>query len=248
VCLLLSLLCHRGDLCAETRTNSTPIHFAARAQRLFMESQDRLRTQPVDAAAAWHFARAAFDWAEFATNDTQRAAIAHEAIAVSRPLIVREPKLAAAHYYLALNLGQLARTKTLGALKLVDEMEVRLKAARELDPQFDYAGPDRSLGLLYLDAPGWPASIGSRAKARQHLERAVELAPDFPENRLCLLEALLKWGERKNAERHAQGLPNLLKTARTNLTGEAWASAWMDWERRWEQVQKRLKTPPAARK
>ena len=65
-----------------------------------------------------------------------------------------------------MNLGQLARTELLGALKLVKEMEREFKTAADLDKQFDYAGPERCLGLLYRDAPGWPASIGSRRKAR----------------------------------------------------------------------------------
>jgi len=36
----------------------------------------------------------------------------------------RSENFAAAHYYLAMNLGQLARTKSVGALKLVKQMEV----------------------------------------------------------------------------------------------------------------------------
>lgn len=246
LCLLAAFLCHGGLPGGETRADAPRVDFAARAQRLFIESQERLRAQPTNAEAAWQFARAAFDLAEFATNDTQRAALADEAIAVARRLIEREPRLAAAHYYLALNLGQLARTKSLGALKLVQEMEQRFKTARELDEHFDFAGPDRSLGLLYLDAPGWPASIGSRAKARLHLERAVELAPDFPENRLCLLEALLKWRDKKAAQRQAVNLSEVLQRARTNLTGAAWAGAWADWERRWEDAQRKLKAKPPA--
>ncbi len=77
------------------------------------------------------------------------------------------PNSAPAHYYLAMNLGQLARTEFLGALKLVREMEREFKTAAELDAQFDFAGPERSLGLLYRDAPGWPVSIGSKRKARE---------------------------------------------------------------------------------
>lgn len=241
--LLCICLFHGVPLRGDVRAEDAPADFAARAHRLFIESRERLRAHPNNAEAAWQFARAAFDWAEFATNDTQRAALANQAIAVCRPLIEREPTLAAAHYYLALNLGQLARTKSLGALKLVEEMEQRFKRARELDAQFDFAGPDRSLGLLYRDAPGWPASIGSRARARHHLERAVELAPEFPENRLCLLEALLKWGDRKSARTQALNLPAVFQRARATFTGEAWAAAWVDWERRWNEVQQKLQAP-----
>ena len=103
-----------------------------------------------------------------------------------------------------MNLGQLARTKGLGALKLVDQMEREFSRARELDEQLDYAGPDRNLGLLYRDAPAI-GSVGSRTRAREHLKRAVELAPQYPENRLNLIEAYLKWGERTGAYRELAG-------------------------------------------
>jgi hypothetical protein len=92
-----------------------------------------------------------------------------------------------------MNLGQLARTKGLSALKLVDQMEGEFTRARDLDEHLDYAGPDRSLGLLYRDAPVI-GSVGSRTRAREHLRRAVEVAPQYPENRLSLIEAYLKVG------------------------------------------------------
>jgi hypothetical protein len=71
-------------------------------------------------------------------------------------------------------------------------MEREFSLARKLDEHFADAGPDHNLGLLYRDAPAL-GSIGSRAKARQHLQRAVELAPQYPEKRLNLIEAYLKW-------------------------------------------------------
>ena len=165
-----------------------------------------------------------------------RAELAQRGIVVCRQLIAREPKLAAAHYYLALNLGQLARTKSLGALPLVDEMERAFKAAASLDANFDHAGPDRSLGLLYLDAPGWPTSIGSNKKARLHLQKAVELCPDFPDNRLCLLEALLKWREQKRVVGDLKAVETILQNARPKFAGEEWTASWLDWDSRWQKI------------
>ena len=77
--------------------------------------------------------------------------------------IARESNSAPAHYYLGMNLGQLARTKGLAALRLVSQMEHEFTRARELDEQLDWAGPDRNLGLLYRDAPAI-GSVGSRAE------------------------------------------------------------------------------------
>ncbi len=218
---------------------------AVRARQEYAEAAARLAATPTNSVAAWAFARACFDLAEFATNGTQRAEIAEQGIAASRRLLAREPDSVAGNYYLAMNLGQLARTKLLGALKLVGEMETLFLRVAELDPGFDEAGPHRSLGLLYRDAPGWPTSIGSRKNARFHLERAVELRPDHPENRLVLVESLLKWGLEKEAREAATDSAEALRRARARLVGEEWMAEWRDWDRRWLALLAALKvTPP----
>ena len=65
---------------AQSTTN--PV-FAARAEKAFRLAQIQF-AQATNDAAAWQFARACFDFADFATNDTQRAVIARQGIAVSR--------------------------------------------------------------------------------------------------------------------------------------------------------------------
>ena len=197
---------------------------------------------PGEAAAAWQFGRACFDLAEFATNNAGRASLAEQGIAACRFALARESDSAPAHYYLGMNLGQLARTKGLSALKLVDQMEGEFSRARDLDEHFDYAGPDRNLGLLYRDAPVI-GSVGSRTRAREHLRRAVELAPQYPENRLNLIEAYMKWGERTGAYRELQTLEAAWPAARTNFVGEAWAASWADWEPRLKKLKKKVEEP-----
>lgn len=211
--------------------------FAARYERLYREAQAAFEKEPGSGRAAWEFARACFDRAEFSTNAPQRAATAQQGIAAAREAVRLAPANAAAHYYLGMNLGQLAQTRSLGALKLVSEMERAFKTARDLDARFDFAGPDRCLGLLYRDAPGWPVSVGSRSKARQHLQRARELAPDYPENQLNLLETWLKWGDTNKVVADLKKVEEVLATARKRLVGEAWAWAWADWEKRWRKLQ-----------
>jgi len=210
---------------------------AQRAEQNYREARKRFQSNTNDSEVAWQFGRACFDWADLVQDNARRESIAEEGIAACRQLIARDPKSAPGHYYLAMDLGQLAQTKTLGALRIVQEMEREFKTVRDLDAKFDYAGPDRNLGLLYLEAPGWPASIGSKSNARKHLERAVELAPDYPENRLCLLEAYLKWGEKKNVQRVLKVTQELLARARKEFAGETWAQSWIDWDKRWKKIE-----------
>ena len=207
-----------------------------RAARTFQAARARYNREMDSAEAAWQFARACFDWAELATNTAQRAETGYLGIAAGRRAVTLDPKLAAAHYYLAMNLGELAQTKTLGALKMIDEIEREFKAAWDLDARFDYAGPERNLGLLYLNAPGWPMSIGNRNKARQHLQKTVELSPDYPDGWLSLLEAELKWGEKRSVQSKLSVVEKVMATARTKLAGDDWELSWADWDSRWEKI------------
>ena len=214
--------------------------FAARAKTEFYRAQIEFQSNTNISTTTWEFARACFDYADFATNNTERAFVARQGIAVCRQLIVREPESAPAHYYLAMNLGQLARTETVGALKIVKEIEREFKTAAGLDEHFDYAGPARGLGLLYRDAPVWPVSIGSRHKARQWLEEAAKLAPDYPENHLNLIESYLQWHNTTDARRELEALDALWPGAQTNLAGVAWERSWDDWSARRDTVRKCL--------
>lgn len=213
------------------------------AQAVYQRATRQFEQTDKDPETAWQFGRACFDWAEFSTNDTQRAAIAHEGINACENALEIDPDLAAAHYYLAMNQGQLARTMSLGALKLVHQMEDHFQTAQELDPRFDQAGPDRNLGLLYLQAPGWPVSVGNRSKAQRHLGKAVKLAPDFPENRLNLMEAYAQWNKDTLAKREIEAWETNLEAARQKFSGDQWYWQWTDWERRLDELEQQLAKP-----
>lgn len=213
--------------------------FAAYVKKSFQEAQARYQTAPAQPDAAWQFARACYDLADLATNNTQRASLAEQGIAACRQAITRESNSAPAHYYLGMNLGQLAQTKGWSALAMVSQLERVFSEARDLDERFDYAGPHRNLGILYRDAPAI-VSIGSRSQARQHLERATRLAPQYPGNRLNLIETYLKWGELQNARRELTALEQVWPSARTNLAGVVWVGSWAEWEPRLSKLRKKL--------
>jgi hypothetical protein len=223
---------------AQSTTN--PV-FAARAEKAFRLAQIQFASATND-SAAWQFARACFDFADFATNDTGRAAIARQGIAAGRELLARETNSAPGHYYLAMNEGQLAQAEapSLAAYRLVRQMESEFKTAANLDKTFDYAGPERSLGLLYRDAPGWPFSIGSRRNAREWLEQAAIIAPDYPENHLNLAESFLQWHDSDGAKSELTTLDALWPDARKKFTGENWEQSWDDWSTRRDATRKKL--------
>jgi tetratricopeptide (TPR) repeat protein len=236
----------RAALCAALTASASPDQKATPSQiaadKAYEAAKARYQTNVNDNALALTFASACFDRADLASKDSLRASMAREGIQVCRRWLQRAPDQAAAHYYLGMNLAQLARTKSLGALPIVKEMEKEWLAALALDPHCDYAGADRNLGLLYRDAPGFPLSIGSRLKAEQHLQHAVKLNPEYPENHLNLIETDLKYNPSAVAGEFEK-LRAILPAARKQFSGPPWQSAWEDWFPRLQKIQSRL--PPA---
>lgn len=191
----------------------------------------------------WHVGRTAFDWADNNSREKIKAQVAETGIEACRAAIAKNPTSAPAHYYLALCLGQLAQTKTITALRLVREMEKEFDRVQVLDEAFDHAGADRGLGLLYLEAPGWPTSIGDRKKARIHLERAVALAPEYPDNHLSLLDLLIQVKDHRAAAMELAAMDSIWVEAKRKFSGKDWAAAWLDWDARRTLLEAKLRKP-----
>ena len=199
----------------------------ARTQKVFLADTNNVTN-------GWQFARACYELADSATNETSRAKFSRQGIAACQTVLTHDPKSAPAHYYLAMNFGELAQAEapSLAAYKLVHEVEREFKTAAALDEKFDHAGPVRNLGELYFQAPGWPLSVGNKRKAREWLDRAAVLAPDYPENQINLAELHLKWRERTEAEKALKAVERVWPSVQTNFPGVAWESLRDEWSRR----------------
>jgi len=80
-------------------------------------------------------------------------------------------------------------------------VEVMMQRVLDLDEGYLDGSAHLYLGVLDLLLPG---ALGGRPEqGRQHLERAIELAPDEPENTLFLAEALLEHRPRRGEEARA---------------------------------------------
>jgi len=236
VCLLLS--CARHGMAADT---NSPIGYF---ENNYQEAQKQFTTKTNDAVVAWEFGRACFDMSTLQKYASNKAQYAEEGIAACRESLKMDNNSVAAHYYLGMLIGQLADTRhNLSALRMVKDMEREWLAALALDKKFDFAGSDRNLGLLYRDAPVI-SRIGSRSKSRQHLEAAVEIAPEFPENQLNLLEVYLKWDYQKEATRQFEDLEKMWPEAQKKFTGVDWVMSWADWNKRLDAIKKKLEKNP----
>jgi tetratricopeptide (TPR) repeat protein len=148
------------------------------------------RNLPDDYAAQWQAAQAFEFLAENETRPELRRESARHGIVLAHRARELKPDGVEGYYWYALTVGLLADVDRAYGLDAVGEMQAALKRAIELDERYDFAGPLRVLGILYLRTPQPPASIGSPRKGLQLLRRAVEFFPDYPENYLYLADAL----------------------------------------------------------
>jgi len=213
-------------------------------QNAYQQLHQQFQAETNTVEVAWQYGRACFDMSTLQKDSALEAHYAEQGIVACQHALALDSNSAPAHYYLGMDIGQLADTKrNLSALRMVKDVEREFLAARALDKNFDYAGPDRNLGLLYRDAPVI-ASIGSRSKARQYLEEAVQLAPEFPENQLNLVEVYLKWDYHTEAARQFAELEKMWPDARKKFTGVVWDMNWIDWNKRFDIIKKKLEKNP----
>ncbi len=241
---LLPLLCCLAGLARaepESPASTTLTNAVARAELELAATRQRFAAAPTNSIAAWHLGRACFTWGKLLPDPAAKEKIFTEGVAACRRSIALDPQCAPGHYYLGMNIGRIADLKrNLAAFRMVREVEKSFERGRALDEKFSHAGADRNLGLLYQHAPGWPLSVGDKKLGRQHLTRAVELAGDYPENRLNLAEAALDWKDLKLVQTELAALEKLWPVAKTNLTGPEWEFDWQDWEKRRRDLERKL--------
>jgi tetratricopeptide (TPR) repeat protein len=156
------------------------------ALALYQRAQE---LNPTFKGISWRKARAfAFWYSHLPEDSSERKKIAQQGL-LSAEEALEELKTAEAHYYFALFTGYLAQETFAPDPEVAQTILKHGQEALELDPSFDYGGPHRLVGTLYLMAPPYP-SVGDKSKAVSHLKLAVEEFPDSTENQLFLGEAL----------------------------------------------------------
>src|ERR1700677_1458534 len=94
---------------------ATDAGYVAYVQAEYAGAENRFRVEADNPTNAELLACACYDAADLATNDDERADLAGQGIAACRQSIFLNPRYAPTHYYLPMDLGQLAKTELLGA-------------------------------------------------------------------------------------------------------------------------------------
>jgi tetratricopeptide (TPR) repeat protein len=183
-----------------------------------------LAADPKSYELNWRGARACA-WLTEEFQKARRAEYAKRGMQYAKNAIAVDGKRAEAQYYLGINIGQLATTRTVGGYLLVPQVVKAAELAVKANEKLDHAGPLRLLGAVYAQAPTWPASVGDIEEGLTHLGRAVELARDYPQNHLLYADALLKDGKLDQAEHEYE---EVLKAPDV----EGWARRLAVWKRR----------------
>lgn len=180
------------------------------------------RSNPHDYEACWKGARAAAWIAERASEVEERKKFAMEGIQLGNSAVQANARGAEGRYYRALAMGQLADVDHDYGLDAVKKMEQDCLAAVLGDERFEHAAGHRFLGILYLECPGPPTSIGSLRKARKHLDLALDLAPDWPLNRFWRGKLAREEGDEARAKKEFQAVIDAPIPAGLATEGEEW--------------------------
>lgn len=87
----------------------------------------------------------------------------------------------------------------LGALGLAKAAKADLERAIALDANAMQGSAYTSLGVLYMNVPGWPVGFGDEDKANELLTRAVQMAPHDIDANYFMAEYYLKQNDHEEA-------------------------------------------------
>lgn len=99
----------------------------------------------------------------------------------------------------------------LGALSLAKESRDSLEQAMAIDGNALAGSAYTSLGTLYAKVPGWPVGFGDDKKAKELLQKALEINPDGIDSNYFYASYLLDKGDYRKAEAYllkAQNAPS----------------------------------------
>ena len=153
-------------------------------ERIATEIQKILLHESDQSEWLWRLARSHYAIAK-RSEDTHQYDLCIEHS--SRALEIK-PDSAISYFFRALCRGKQGEMQGIWfSLGVIEPFEEDMKKALELDPTIHNGGPNRALGILYLELPFFLG--GSTDQAIYHLKEAIRLSPDHAENHLGLAQA-----------------------------------------------------------
>ncbi len=155
--------------------------------------------------AAWRIARAHYWLGDHTPDKTEKKRLFEQGIYYAKKAVEIEAEKPDGHYWLGICYGVYGEAKgVLKSLSLVKPIKEAMNKVLELDPGYDDGGPDRVLGRVYHELPGFAG--GSKKKSLEHLLRSKELGPRVGLTRIYLADTYLSLDEVEKAREELESV------------------------------------------
>lgn len=142
------------------------------------------------------------DWAKanYKTSKDQQEGAFKGLVDRAHQISASSPNKAEALIWEGIVLAGYAKAKGgLGALGQAEKARDALLESLKVNPQALQGSAHTSLGSLFYKVPRWPIGFGDKKKAREHLEKALELNPTGIDPNYFYADFLLEQGENAKA-------------------------------------------------
>jgi tetratricopeptide (TPR) repeat protein len=142
------------------------------------------------------------DWAKanYQTPKDQQEAAFKGLTERAHQISASSPNKAEALIWEGISLAGYAKAKGgLGALSQAEKARDVLLESLKMNPQALQGSAHTSLGSLFYKVPRWPIGFGDKKKAKEHLEKALQLNPNGIDPNYFYADFLLEQGENAKA-------------------------------------------------
>lgn len=156
-----------------------------------------------DGAQAHILLAETFFWlGDYATGKADREKWFSQGVKIGETAVQKNPNDVAAHLWYAANMGSHGVERgIMASLFYINPIIEHGTKAIDLDETYFHAAPLRLMGRFYHQCPGWPISKGDINKGMSLLEKAVNIAPDFLQNKVYLAEIYMAKRKKREARK-----------------------------------------------
>ena len=150
------------------------------------------------------------NWAKatYQTAKDQQEPVFKALVEQAHQLSARYPEASEAMIWEAITLSGYAKSMgplhPVNALKAAEQARDLLLASIKSNPQALHGSAYTTLGSLYFRVPGWPIGFGDKKKAREYLEKALQLNPAGIDSNYFFADFLRAQGEYAQAVTYYQ--------------------------------------------
>lgn len=164
-------LTEQGDMCFALRGQS------GKAEAALAKYQEALAAGEDAYGAYWRMARAEYWIGDHTAGKTAKKRVFEMGIYHARKAVQLSPDRPEGHFWLGVCYGVYGEAKgVLKSLALVKPIKECMRRTEEIEPGHDMGGPDRVLGRVYYELPGFAG--GSKKKSLEHLLKSLEHGPN----------------------------------------------------------------------